>query len=316
VSLDVISLGELLIDFISTDGGVTFKRAAGGAPANVAVACSRLGLKSGFIGKVGDDGFGRFLRSTLKEGGVDVSRLYLEKGGKTTLAFVSVDTDGERHFEFCRGTDALLRPEEIDTEYLRSSRVFHFSSISLISESARKATLKAVRAARNSGLTVTYDPNLRLNLWESAKEARKWIGVGLEMAEVVKLNEEELEFMFGPGVEEGAEKVLETADKVFVTLGKRGCYYADESSRGYSSPYQVKVIDTTGAGDGFMGGVIYGVLKGWEAERTASFSNAAGALTVIGIGVIASLPKLDDVFRLVGAKPAAKRSGNLQKKKF
>ncbi len=306
MSLDVISLGELLIDFISTDGGVTFKRAAGGAPANVAVACSRLGLKSGFIGKVGDDGSGRFLRRTLEREGVDVSRVYLEKGGKTTLAFVSVDADGERHFRFHRGADALLRPEEICTEYVRSSRVFHFGSISLISEPARKATLKAVRAARNSGLTVTYDPNLRMSLWESAKKARKWIGVGLEMAEVVKLNEEELKFMFGPGIEEGAEKVLETADNVFVTLGKRGCYYADESSKGYSGPYRVKVIDTTGAGDGFMGGVIYGVLKGWEAERTASFSNAAGALTAIGIGVIASLPKLGDVLRLVQMKPAAK----------
>ena len=306
MSLDVISLGELLIDFISTDGGITFKKAAGGAPANVAVACSRLGLKSGFIGKVGDDGFGRFLRSTLEREGVDVSRLYLEKGGKTTLAFVSVDAGGECHFQFRRGADALLRPEEICTEYLRSSRVFHFGSISLISESARKATLKAVRATRNSGLTVTYDPNLRLNLWESAKKARKWIGAGLEVAEVVKLNEEELEFMFGPGIEEGAEKVLETADKVFVTLGKRGCYYADESSKGYSGPYRVKVVDTTGAGDGFMGGVIYGVLKGWEAERTASFSNAAGALTTSEIGVIVSLPKLEDVIRLVEMKPAAK----------
>jgi fructokinase len=307
VSLDVISLGELLIDFISTDGGVTFKRAAGGAPANVAVACSRLGLKSGFIGKVGDDGFGRFLRSTLEREGVDVSKVYLEKGGKTTLAFVSVDTDGERHFQFHRGADALLRPEEIDTEYVRDSRAFHFGSVSLISESARRATLKAVRAARNRGRTVTYDPNLRLNLWESAEKARKWIGVGMEMAEVVKLNEEELKFMFGPGIEKGAEKVLETADKVFVTLGKRGCYYADENSEGYSGPYRVKVIDTTGAGDGFMGGVIYGVLKGWEAERTASFSNAAGVLTTSGIGVIASLPKLEDVLRLMEMKHVAKR---------
>ena len=306
MKLDVISLGELLIDFISTDGGVTFRRAAGGAPANVAVACSRLGLKSGFIGKVGDDGFGRFLRSTLQRKGVDVSRVYLKKGARTTLAFVLVDADGECHFQFNRGADALLRPEEIDTEYVRSSRVFHFGSISLISEPARKAALKAVRVARNSGLTVTYDPNLRLNLWGSTKEARKWIGVGLEMAEVVKLNEEELKFMFGPGIEEGAENVLETADKVFVTLGKRGCYYADESSRGYSGPYRVKVIDRTGAGDGFMGGVIYGTLKGWGAERTASFSNAVGALTASGIGGIPSLPKLRDVLRLAILKPVAK----------
>jgi fructokinase len=304
VSLDVVCLGELLIDFISKDG-VKFKKAAGGAPANVAVACSRLGLKLGFVGKVGDDMFGRFLKGVLEREGVDVSELYLEKGEKTTLAFVSVDAAGERSFEFRRGADCLLRPEEIRADYIRGSRLFHFSSISLISEPARSATLKAVRVARNNGLKVTYDPNLRLNLWESAREARKWIGVGMEMAEVVKLNEEELEFMFGPGIERGAEKVLETADRVFVTLGERGCYYSDGTCRGYSGPYRVKVVDTTGAGDGFMGGVIYGTLKGWDAERTASFSNAAGALTIQGVGVIDSLPKLEDVLRLV--KSAAKK---------
>jgi fructokinase len=306
MSLDVICLGELLVDFISKDG-VMFKKAAGGAPANVAVACSRLGLKSGFVGKVGDDMFGRFLKGVLEREGVDVSRLYLEKGGRTTLAFVSVAADGERSFEFFRGADALLKPEEVTTDYIRGSKLFHFSSNSLISEPARSATLKAVRAARNNGLKVTYDPNLRLNLWETTKKARKWIGVGMVMAEVVKLNKVELEFLFGPGIERGAEKVLETADRVFVTLGERGCYYADRTSKGYSSPYRVKVVDTTGAGDGFMGGVIYGTLKDWDAERTASFSNAAGALTVRGVGAIDSLPKLGDVLRLTGIKITAKR---------
>jgi fructokinase len=305
VSLDVVCLGELLIDFISKDG-VTFKKAAGGAPANVAVACSRPGLRSGFVGKVGDDMFGRFLKGVLEREGVDVSELYLEKGEKTTLAFVSVDAKGERSFEFRRGADGLLRPEEIRADYIRGSRLFHFSSISLTSEPARSATLKAVRVARNNGLKVTYDPNLRLNLWKSAKEARKWIGVGMEVAEVVKLNEEELEFMFGPGIERGAEKVLETADRVFVTLGERGCYYSDGTCKGYSSPYRVKVVDTTGAGDGFMGGVIYGTLKGWDVERTASFSNAAGALTIQGVGVIDSLPMLEDVLHLTGIKITAK----------
>ncbi|GAI51001.1 unnamed protein product, partial [marine sediment metagenome] len=157
--MDVVCLGELLVDLVSKDGGASFRRAAGGAPANVAVACARLGLKSGFIGKVGDDGFGRFLRDTLKREGVDVSRVYLDDKANTTLAFVSVDEDGERHFQFCRGADALLEPSEVDANYMADSKIFHFGSISLIPRPARYATLNAMRVAKENCLTITYDPN-------------------------------------------------------------------------------------------------------------------------------------------------------------
>ena len=305
LNLDVISLGELLIDFIPTKSGTTikgapaFKKAAGGAPANVAVACSRLGLKSGFIGKVGNDEYGSFLRDTLEKEGVDVSKVYFDRRVGTTLAFVLVDKDGERHFQFHRGADALLRSEEIDEDYIRDSKIFHFGSISLTSEPAKGATMRAVKAAEENGLTITYDPNLRLSLWKSEEEAKKWMWAGLEKANVVKMNEEEVGFMLGLGVEEGAEELLESVDRVFISLGKKGCYYADEDSRGYSNSYKVEVRDTTGTGDGFMGGVIYGILKGWEMNKIASFSNAVGALTASGIGVIPALPTLNEVLHLI-----------------
>lgn len=288
-----------MIDFISTDGGATFKRAAGGAPANVAVACSRLGLKSGFIGKVGDDGFGRFLRGTLEGEGVDVSRVYPSRRAGTTLAFVWVDKDGERRFQFRRGADALLALDDVDDGYVGGSNVFHFGSISLISEPARSATLKATKAAERNGITVTYDPNLRLSLWRRGEKARRWMMAGLKKADVVKLSEEEVRFMFGLGVEEGAEELLEFTDKAFISLGRRGCYYADGDSRGYSEPYKVEVRDTTGAGDGFMGGVICGILKGWGMGKIASFANAVGALTASRLGGIPSLPTSEEVLRLL-----------------
>ncbi len=299
MNIDIISLGELLIDFVPTNRGISFEKAAGGAPANVAVACSRLGLRSGFIGKVGDDEFGRPLRNILKKEGVDTSNVRLERGANTTRAFVSIDDDGEHHFQFHRGADAQLKPDEIDDDYIAGAQVFHFGSISLVTEPARSATLKAVKIAEKNGLTVTYDPNLRLSLWKNMKKARKWIGVGLEMADVVKLNEEEVKFILRLDIEDAAERLLESVDKVFISLGNRGCYYADENSKGYSDPYKVEVRDTIGAGDGFMGGVIYGTLKGWRIERTASFSNAVGALTTNGLGGIPSLPTLNDVLRLI-----------------
>lgn len=306
-NLDVITLGELLIDFVSVKRGVYLKEApgfekdAGGAPANVTVACSRLGLKSGFIGKVGADEFGLFLIDALEKEGVDVTNVYLDKMASTMLAFVSVAKDGERDFIFYGEprADMQLAPDEINKDYIARARVFHFGSISLASDPARSATLRAVNAAKDSGLTITYDPNLRLNLWESDAEAKKWIRIGLEKADVVKMDDKEAEFLMGPGVERAAEELLGYVSKVFISLGSKGCYYADDDSCGYSAPYRVNVRDTTGARDGFMGGVIYGILRKWKMEKMASFSNAVGALTTCGTGGIPSLPTLNTVLDLL-----------------
>ena len=203
--VDVVTFGELLIDFVSTVSGVSlieapgFKKAAGGAPANVAVGLARLGVSSGFMGKVGDDDFGHFLAQTLAENGVDVSALLFSDEARTALAFVSVKEDGERDFMFYRhpSADMLMRREEIDHHYIGSAKVFHYGSISLISEPSRSATLAAVEGAREHGLLISYDPNLRLSLWPSPVEARRGIELGWDFADVIKISEEELDFLAG-----------------------------------------------------------------------------------------------------------------------
>lgn len=294
---DIISLGEILIDLVSKDKGETFRRKAGGAPANVAAACSKLGLKAGFIGKVGSDEFGPYLKEELEKHGVGTSNLLTGEKG-TTLAFAWVDEDGERRFTFRRSADAELRPEEIDRSYISKADVFHFGSISLISEPIRSATLEAVKIAEDKNLTITYDPNYRPDLWDDEDEAREKLLEGLKMADVVKISGDEAEFLYGSGPSEAMDDLLKSATRAFVSLGKEGCYYGDSNQRGHKVAYKVKAKDTTGAGDGFMGGVIYGSLQDWKIDKIASFANAAGGLAATKIGAIPSLPTLDEVMEI------------------
>jgi len=295
-ALDVLCLGELLVDLVSKDGGRTFTCCAGGAPANVAVACARLGLRTSFIGKVGNDHFGRFLIRAVADFGVDTGGIRIGETG-TTLAFVYVDETGERRFEFRRGADACLEPREVDRRRLTGCRVFHFGSISMIAEPSRSATLRAVETARKSGAIISFDPNLRLNLWDGEAKARRMIARGLRMADIVKINDGELRFMFGDGLDDGVDRILRHAERVFVTMGPKGCYYADREQRGYLDVPEVEVVDRTGAGDGFMGGVIFGVLRGWETRRTAAFANCVGSLVVMRVGAMPSMPTIEEVLR-------------------
>lgn len=176
---DIICIGEMLIDFMCSDtgvdlvNGINFTKKAGGAPANVAAGCARLGVKTGFIGKVGKDPFGIFLRETLQKEGVDVSGMILDSRSKTTLAFVSIQADGERDFTFIRepGADALLGIEEIDKNYLKTAKIFHFGSISMIGGDIKKTVLTCLELSKNNGAFISYDPNLRLNLWNNTDEA-------------------------------------------------------------------------------------------------------------------------------------------------
>ena len=199
----VITLGELLIDFVPTVSGVTlieapaFKKAPGGAPANVAAGLAKLGVSTGFMGKVGDDAFGHFLAQTLKEAGVDISALRFSTEARTALAFVSLRADGEREFMFYRhpSADTLYTPDEVDCDYIRSAQVLHYGSISLIGEPSRSATLRAVETAKAAGLRISYDPNLRLNLWPSAEAAKRGIMLGWPHAQVIKVSGEELAFL-------------------------------------------------------------------------------------------------------------------------
>ena len=317
----VICLGEALIDMVSTVSGVSlmeapaFKKAAGGAPANVAVGLARLGVKAGFISKVGDDDFGRFLTRVLRDNSVDTSQMRFEKAARTALAFVSLKDDGERDFMFYRhpSADMLLRPEEISPDYIAQARVFHYGSISLIGEPSRSATLRAVDLARTHGLLISCDPNLRLPLWNDAQQALDGMKTAIGLADLVKVSEEELAFVTGlDGVEEGSQKLLaDGVQLVAVSLGARGCYYATHKARNYVRGWPVEAVDTTGAGDGFVAGMLAGLLDALscgqdlddlsavQLEGIFAFANAAGALTTLKRGAIPALPTRSQVERFL-----------------
>lgn len=313
---EVVTLGEVLIDFVSTESGVSlveapaFQKAAGGAPANVAVGLSRLGVRSGFIGKVGDDDFGHFLARTLEQNGVEISGLRYSSQARTMLAFVSVAADGERDFMFYRhpSADMLLQPEELDRDYIGTARILHHGSISLISEPSRSATLAAIRAATKEGLWISYDPNLRPALWPSLPAARKGLLQAWTTAHVIKVSLEELAFLSGEGEwTEGARKLWhDRLHLLVITAGPRGCYYFTPTAQGHVPAYDVDVVDTTGAGDGFVAGLLAGLLeneRAWEnqkdLEEVLRLANAAGALTTTRRGAIPALPTRAEVSALL-----------------
>ncbi len=318
---DIVTLGEALIDLVSTESGVSleeapgFLRAAGGAPANVAVALSRLGKSVGFIGKVGADPFGDFLCHTLSDEGVDTTCMLSERRAHTALAFVSLMNNGERDFIFYRdpGADMFLSESDIDTDYLADCRIFHHGSISLISEPNRAATLVARRAAASAGALISYDPNIRLSLWPDAETARKGVRAALEGADIVKASTEELTFITGTNdMDKGCSLILDMGVKlVTVTLGAAGSYYRTLAASGQIPGFKVHVVDTTGAGDAFVAGVLAGLLPFVKQGReicnldkedyhvVLRLANAVGALVTTERGVIPSLPAKGEVEALI-----------------
>jgi fructokinase len=317
---DVIALGELLIDFVPTVSGVTlveapaFQKAAGGAPANVSAGLAKLGVSAGFMGKVGDDAFGHFLAQTLQEVGVDTSALRYSLEARTALAFISLRADGEREFMFYRhpSADMLYKPGEIDVEYIRSSKVFHYGSISLIGEPSRSATLLAIEAARASGSLISYDPNLRLPLWPSPAAAKEGIMLGWSLAYVTKVSEEELAFLCDRDLTSmrdlstrvaAARKLWHPRLRLtLITRGKAGSSYVTPSFCGDVSGFAVNSIDTTGAGDGFVAAVLKGLLEHPQADRDEAqlraicrYANAVGAMTTTKRGAIPALPTVAEV---------------------
>ncbi|MDQ4077379.1 MAG: PfkB family carbohydrate kinase [Chloroflexota bacterium] len=309
---DVIALGELLIDFVSTASGVSlaaapaFKKAPGGAPANVAVGLAKLGVSSGFMGKVGDDPFGYFLSDTLSKHKVDVSALLHSNEARTALAFVSLRADGERDFMFYRhpSADMLYRSDEVDTSYIREAKIFHFGSISLIGEPSRSATLHAVEVAHQSELIVSYDPNLRLNLWPDERSAIEGIKVGWPLAHVIKVSQEELAFLSGTDdLIQGARQLWhDDLRLLIVTKGREGSTFVTKEFIREVPGFQVMAVDTTGAGDGFVAGLLKGLLaypQAWEdareLESICRYANVVGALTTTERGAIPALPTVGEV---------------------
>jgi fructokinase len=315
--VDVVTLGELLIDFVPTISGVSlleapaFKKAPGGAPANVAAGLAKLGISCAFLGKVGEDAFGHFLAQTLEEEGVNIQGLVFSTQARTALAFVSLTADGEREFMFYRhpSADMLYTPEEVDFELIKGAKFFHVGSVSLISEPSRSATLAALHAARENGVFVSYDPNLRLALWPDAEAAKTGMLSVWEMADLIKVSEDELFFLTGLDDIERAVKRLWSAKLrlLVVTLGKSGSMYFTRNFHGLVKGFVVQSIDTTGAGDGFVAGLLMGLLRhpqAWQDEDqlkdVCNLANAVGALTTTVRGAIPALPTLAQVNEFLG----------------
>ena len=306
---DITAIGEILIDLTQTgfnEANVPlFAAKPGGAPANVAAAASRLGARTAFIGKVGADGFGGYLRRVLEENGVNAA--HLRSGGATTMAIVSVDGTGERSFQFLRGADCDLTPEEVDESLLRESRVLHFGSVSLTKGVARSATIFAARTAREAGALVSYDPNYRPALWRSEKDALEWMRLPLPLVDIIKLSEEELPLLTGLKDLEAGSRALEEqgVSLVLITLGGAGvfCRWRGECFTVPGVP--VKVADTNGAGDTFLGAALSRLcrrrekpledLERLELEEILAFANRAASLTCSRSGAIPAMPSLQEL---------------------
>lgn len=310
---DVITLGEVLIDFacISTDseGYPLMAAHPGGAPANFLAAINKFGGKTAIIGKVGTDTFGKLLKGTLENIGVDTRGLICTDEVFTTLAFVTFDASGDREFAFSRkpGADTQLRIEEIDLSMIDDAKIFHFGTLSLTDDPARDATYKALEYAKSKGKLISYDPNLRKPLWKDLGEAKEQMLWGLGKADIVKISDDEVEFLFGLSPELGAAYILENFDVklVFVTCGANGCVYANRNARGFVPALEgLNVIDTCGAGDIFGGSAAWkilsmdtnpGELTDAQLKEIVSFACTAAGLSTEKSGGISSIPSMEDV---------------------
>ncbi|KZV52937.1 fructokinase [Dorcoceras hygrometricum] len=318
----VVCFGELLIDFVPTVGGVSladapaFKKAAGGAPANVAVCIAKLGGSAAFIGKVGEDEFGRMLVDILKTNNVDISGVRFDPHARTALAFVTLTADGEREFMFYRNPSADMRLQELelDTDLVKKAAIFHCGSISLIEEPSRSTQFAAIEIAKKSGSLLSYDPNLRLPLWPSEEAARKGIMSIWDQADIIKISGEEISFLT-EGDDPNDDNVVLTKlfhpnlSLLLVSEGAAGCRYYTKRFKGRVPGVKVKAVDTTGAGDAFIGATLFCLashLNLYEDEdklrEALFFANACGALTVTDNGAIPALPTREAVQKIMAEK--------------
>ncbi len=314
--IDVTAIGELLIDFaaksVDENGYPTMAANPGGAPGNFLAALSAYGCKTAFLGKVGDDDFGKRLIGTLKKHGIETKGIVTDPNVFTTLAFVTIDDTGNRSFSFARkpGADTQLRFEELDISLIEQARDIHFGTLSLTTEPSRSATRRAVYFAKDLGKWISFDPNLRTPLWDNLEEAKTQILWGLGMADIVKISDEETTFLWGEITpEDAAAKLHDMGVSVaFVTLGPNGAYYSCKDGAGYAdSPKGIHTVDTTGAGDIFGGSALSRLLLTNKAlcelsaddlKNAAEFACAAASLSTEAFGGISSVPPLEAVTNL------------------
>ena len=316
---DVTALGELLIDFTengtSSQGNPLMEANPGGAPCNVLAMLERLGKKTAFIGKVGKDMFGEQLKAAVEEVGIDTRNLIMDETVHTTLAFVHTYPDGDRDFSFYRdpGADMMLTKDEVQKDLIENSRIFHFGTLSSTHEGVREATRHAIDLAKEAGCIITFDPNLRPPLWKSLEDARKEIEYGMTKCDVLKISDNEVEFLFGTSdYDKGAALIREKyhIPLVLITMGKDGsrAYYKD--LRVEAAPFlQEKTIETTGAGDTFCASALNYVLEHGLENLTEdnlmellTFANAAASLITTRKGALRVMPDRQEVLDFIASR--------------
>lgn len=317
---DAIALGEILIDFtldrVQDDGYPVMAAHPGGSVANCLAALAKYGKKTALLCKAGNDALGRQLRETIRAANIDDRGFILTDNAFTTLAFVTRDAKGEREFSFARkpGADTLLEVADIDFGMIDATTVLHFGCVCMTDEPARSTHHTVVEYARKIGKLVTFDPNLREPLWKDLQEAKEQMFWGFAHADVVKISDNEVEFLFGVKPAQGAEILLKQygVKLAFVTLGRDGCYYQNQNACGHVPGYtNLDPVDTTGAGDIFGGSAIYGILQsgkqpealsGDELKKIADFACVAASLSTKKLGGISSVPEMADVRAIADAR--------------
>jgi len=313
---DVIALGELLIDFTdngnTSQGNTLFEANPGGAPCNVLAMLQRFGHNTAFIGKVGEDIFGFRLKKVLEAVGIDTANLILDKDVRTTLAFVQNDENGDRSFSFYRspGADMMLQQEEVNEEMIRASKLFHFGTLSMTHEGVREATIKALKVAKENGLLISFDPNLRESLWNSLELAKKQVAYGLGYCDILKISDNEIRWFTGEDDFDKGAKLLQDTYQIpliLLSMGRDGSRAYYENMRVEVSGFlQEDTIETTGAGDTFMGSCLHFLLeKGLKDLREEdlremlTFANAAASIITTRKGALKVMPTVDEVETLI-----------------
>lgn len=315
---DVTALGELLIDFAmdgkSGQGNDRFEACPGGAPCNVLAMLSKLDKKTAFIGKVGNDQFGKLLKETIEDVGIDAKGLRMDDEVHTTLAFVHTFPDGDRDFSFYRkpGADMMLAEDEIDYDLIRQAKIFHLGTLSMTDEPVRSATKKALEAAKEAGCLISFDPNLRPPLWSSMELAKEMMEYGFGYCDILKISDNEIQFVSGKeDYDEGIRYLQEKYQipLIFLTMGKDGSRAYYKGMRVERAGFTVDAIETTGAGDTFCGSALSGVLERDFANLTEedlgdilTFANAAAALITMKKGAIRSMPEKAEAEKLAASR--------------
>lgn len=323
---DVIALGELLVDFtengVSKQGNPILEANPGGAPCNVLSMLQGLEKKTAFIGKVGNDAFGKMLKAVVKEQGINTDNLLMDEKVPTTLAFVHTEKDGDRSFSFYRnpGADMMLRSEDIDEALLKDTKIFHFGTLSMTDEQIGDTTKKAVQKAKEAGAIISFDPNLRLPLWKSSDEAKRQMWYGISQCDILKISDDEIAFLTGTeDIDAGIEIIMEKhrPSLICATMGKHGSKAYFKETAVFCNPFlREDTIETTGAGDTFMACVLNTVLEKGIAELTEKdllvmleFANAASSIITTRKGALKVMPQKQEIISFIKERKGEKYAG-------